>query len=190
MSVRRQVGSFFRSSSKFFKWLFKGKSLSSHIAFLLVAYFGLKFVLFPLFLELFGLVDVVAVISNSMHHQAGVINNTFTGWLVFNGYNQTEFNEWPFHYGLDMGDAVIVVNEEIVVGDVIVYYHTNDMIIHRVVNMTFINGVSYYDTKGDANPNSLSFEFMIPESQVIGKARFRVPLIGWPRTLLYYLIGF
>ena len=125
MSVRRSVGSFFRKSFNFFKWLFKGKSLTSHVAFLIIAYLGLKFVLFPLFFNLFGLVDVVAVISNSMHHQSGVINNTFTGWLVFNGFNQTDFVEWPFQYGLDMGDA-----------------------------------------------------------------SFRVPLIGWPRTLLYYLIGF
>lgn len=189
MSVKKQVGSFFRGSRKFVKWLFKGKSLASHIAFLVFAYVALKFVLFPGFLFFMGYNDVVAVLSGSMHHQPGSIENTFTGWLVFNGYNESEFSGWPFIHGLDMGDAVTVVPGNISVGDVIVYYHDGQMIIHRVINIDEFDGVNYYTTKGDANPSSFSFELMIPESRVVGKAGSRVPLIGWPRTAMYYLLG-
>lgn len=185
MKIKKAV----RVSGKFFNWLFKGKSLASHLAFLIVAYFGMKLFLFPALLSLTGLTDVVAVLSGSMHHQPGSFENTFTGWLVFNGYNETDFANWPFIHGLDVGDAVTVVDGNISVGDVIIYYYDNMMIIHRVVNITDINGVKYYTTKGDANPSSLPFEVMVHESMVVGKAGLRVPWLGWPRTLMYYLIN-
>jgi len=189
MVKKRFIASTFRGIGKFFKWLFKGKSLTSHIAFLIVAYFSLKFLLFPAFLSIAGLNEVVAVLSGSMHHQPGVVENTFTGWLVFNGFNESEFADWPFIYGLDIGDAVTVTPSEISVGDVVVYYHENQMVIHRVVRINESNDVKYYTTKGDANPESLSFEAMIPESRIVGKAGSRVPWIGWPRTIMYYILG-
>ena len=52
-----------------------------------------------------------------------------------------------------------------------------------------VDGVKYYTTKGDANPSSLPFETMVHESMVVGKAGLRVPWLGWPRTLMYYLIN-
>lgn len=190
MSVKRELGSVFRGMGRFFRWLFHGKSMASHVAFLVFAYFSLKYLLFPSFLFLTGMNDVVAVLSGSMHHQPGIIENTFTGWLVFNGFNETNFEAWPFQYGLDVGDAVTVVPGNITVGDVIVYYHQGQMIIHRVVEVDVVDGVKYYTTKGDANPGSMSFESMIHESRVVGKAGTRVPWIGWPRTIMYYLLGF
>ncbi|MFA5405809.1 MAG: signal peptidase I [Candidatus Nanoarchaeia archaeon] len=178
-----------RSLSKFLNWLFKGKSLASQVAFLVFAYLSFKFILFPGFLGLTGLTDVVAVISGSMHHQPGSVENTFTGWLTFNGFNETTISSWPFEHGMDVGDAVTIVQGEISIGDVVIYYYDNKMIIHRVINITNIEGINYYTTKGDANPESLTFEVMIPESRIVGKASNRVPWIGWPRTIMYYLIG-
>ncbi len=189
MTFKKKFSSFVRFNVKLTKWLFKGKSLSSNIAFLIVSYIFLKYLFFPVFLSLTGLVDVVAVISGSMHHQPGAIENTFTGWLVFNGFNESEYSHWPFIYGLDIGDAVTVVKGNISIGDVVVYYHNNELIIHRVVNITRANGTIYYTTKGDANPESLNFELMVPQSAIEGKAGMRIPWLGWPRTILYYLIG-
>ena len=190
MSVRKSVGSFARSTVKFFNWLFKGKSLASNVAFLIFAYFSLKFIFLPGFLYVTGLNDVVAVLSGSMHHQPGSIENTFTGWLVFKGFNETVYTNWPFINGLEVGDVVTVTPGDIIVGDVIIYYHDGAMIIHRVVSITEVNDVTYYTTKGDANPESMTFEVNVPESLVVGKAGFRVPFIGWPRVILYYLTGF
>ncbi len=177
-----------RYTFKFFKWLFKGKSISSNIAFLIFAYLTFRLAVLPL-LSYLGIVDIVAVVSGSMHHQPGQIENTYTGWLVFHGFNKSEINNWPFKNGLDIGDAVVVVKGNISVGDVVVYYYQNKMIIHRVVNITEVDGYKYYTTKGDANPSSLEFEYYVPQDKIIGKVGFRIPFIGWPRTLLYYALG-
>ncbi len=179
-----------RRTRKITLWLLKDKSLSANISFLIIAYLLLKFLFFPLMLHLFGLVDFVAVISGSMQHQPGLINNTFTNWLLLHNFNESEFNNWPFQNGLNIGDAVTVVKGNISVGDVIVYHHGRDLIIHRVIYIRNINGTTYYTTKGDANPASLDFELFVPASVVEGKAQLIIPLIGWPRTILYYLIGF
>lgn len=190
MSLGHNIGSGMRVAGRFFYWLFKGKSLVSNVAFLIFAYFALKFVLMPAFLWVAGLNDVVAVLSGSMHHQPGSIDNTFTGWLVFKGFNETVYNAWPFMHGLEIGDVVTVEPGNISAGDVIVYYYGKNMIIHRVVNITEMNGTKYYTTKGDANPESMTFEVNIPESIIVGKAGTRVPFLGWPRVILYYLTGF
>ncbi len=188
--IIKKTGSAIRFTKKLIKWLFKGKSLSANIAFFIVAYIALKYLLFPGFLMITGLNDVVAVISGSMHHQPGAINATFNNWLEFNGFNKTEYSKWPFIYGLDIGDAVTVIPGNISIGDVVVYYHNNEMIIHRVVAIKNINGTNYYTTKGDANPESINFELMVPEKMIKGKAGIRIPWLGWPRTAMYYLLGF
>ncbi len=179
-----------RKVRKFFKWLWHGKSISSYIAFIVVAYFLLKFVAFPLFLLTFGLNDVVAVLSGSMIHNAGTIELTFNEWLEFYDFNESDYHSWPFSNGLNIGDVITVHSGELNVGDVVVYYYGKNMIIHRVVNKTVIDGESYLTTKGDANPKSLAFEVNIPVERIVGKAGLSVPLLGWPRVLMYYLIGF
>lgn len=178
-----------RASGKFLHWLFKGKGVVANVSFLIFAYVFLKFVAMPVFLSVTGLNDVVAVLSGSMRHVPGSYENTFTGWLVFRGFNESDYASWPFMNGMEVGDAVTVTPGSISVGDVIIYYRGNDMIIHRVVNTTEIGGVNYYTTKGDANPESMAFEVNVPESLVVGKAGVRVPFIGWPRVALYYLTG-
>ncbi len=183
------MNKFLRYTRKFFKWLWRGNSIGSYIAFIVFAFVLLKFIAFPLFLFTFGLNDVVAVLSSSMHHQAGVIDLTYNDWLSFNGYNENATNLWPFQNGLDIGDVVTVHPGEINVGDVVVYYHGRDMIIHRVVNKTSYNNETFITTKGDANPDSMNFEYNIPENLIVGKAGIKIPLLGWPRVLLYYLLG-
>jgi len=180
---------FLRKARKLVNWLWKGKSLASHLTFLVIAYLLLKFIAYPAFLWAFGMNDIVAVLSNSMNH-GETINHTFNDWLEFNGYNESVVESWPFINGLNMGDVVTVMPGEVNVGDVIIYYYGNNLIIHRVVNKTEFEGAVYFTTKGDANPASMNFEIAVPESKLLGKAGLQVPLLGWPRVLLYYLIGF
>ncbi len=179
-----------RIFKKFVKWVLYGKGVGSYIAFVVFAYVLLKFVAFPVFLYVFGLNDFIAVLSNSMHHQPGVVNITFYEWLDRNGYNKSDYLSWPFQNGLDMGDAITVRSGEINVGDVVVYYYGRNLIVHRVINKTVIDGKTYYTTKGDANPVSLDFEYNIPSDRIIGKADLKIPYLGWPRTIMYYLTGF
>lgn len=181
---------FLKKTRKFFNWLWSGKSLTSHVAFLIVAYLVLKFLAYPAFLWIFGLNDVVAVLSNSMNHGTETINHTFNDWLTFHGFNESTISSWPLINGLGMGDVVTVLSGDIKIGDVIVYYHGRDLIIHRVINITEAEGNVYFTTKGDANPAPLVFESLIPISQVKGKAGLYIPFLGWPRVLLYYVLGF
>lgn len=179
-----------RMLKKFLRWVWYGKSASSYIAFVLLAYVSLKYVAFPLFLGVFQLNDVVAVLSGSMHHEQGIINLTYNQWLDFYGYNKSDYMSWSFQDGMNVGDVVTVHPGNISVGDVVVYFHGRDMIIHRVINKTEMNGETYITTKGDANPDSMSFEVNIPLSQVVGRAGVKIPILGWPRVILYYITGF
>jgi len=78
--------------------------------------------------------------------------------------------------------------EKIQTGDTIVYMSKKASypIIHRVVDVK--GGESYtFTTKGDHNPGSDS---PVDEKQIIGKAIFRIPLLGWIKIgfvkLLYF----
>lgn len=171
-------------------FLWHGKSVWSYIAFVIVSFLLLKYVLYPGFLFVLGWEDMVAVLSGSMHHGDG-INSTYYSWLEAQGY--TNYDDWIFQNGLNIGDVVVVVQappEEINLGDVIVFVaRDGSPIIHRVVNVTVVNGNYRYTTKGDANSQSLSFELIIPYEFVVGKAVASAPLIGYPRVLMSYLLG-
>jgi signal peptidase len=79
-----------------------------------------------------------------------------------------------------VGDMEIIFNVKpasIGVGDVIQYRGTDAPIIHRVIDKYTYKGSIWFKTKGDANnvpdPNPVS------ESQVMGKAVFTIPKLGW-----------
>jgi len=173
-----------KSLKKAYDFVFKEESFLSYVVFIIFSFLVLKFVVYPVFLYIFNLTDIVAVLSPSMVH-TGDIYTTYFNWLDNRDINYTDF---PFDSGLGVGDAVFVVPaKNISVGDVIVFYpegHSNT-IIHRVV---FVNGDTY-TTKGDANSQSLDFEKNISFEQVVGKAKFKLPILGWPRTVMYYIFN-
>jgi hypothetical protein len=166
-------------------FLWHGKSIYSYIAFLLVSFLLLKFVIYPGFLLITGWTDVVAVLSSSMYH-GETIDATFYSWLDEREYN---YSDWPFQGGLNVGDAVVVVDaepEEILVGDVIVFIaETGEPIIHRVI----AKEDGKFTTKGDANHNTIYFERNISYERIVGKAVGAVPLIGYPRVLMSRILG-
>lgn len=72
-------------------------------------------------------------------------------------------------------------------GDIIVFYHPSDWdtrIVHRAINMSFHEGVWYFQTKGDNNrsPDSWSgpgtWNGMISKDLLVGKVIGVIPLIG------------
>jgi len=182
---------FLKRIKKFLKWIWYGKSITSYVAFIILAYLFLKFLVYPAFLLATGLKDITTVLSGSMRHDPELTNKTFYRWLEFYNYSKEDYEKWPFLDGLYMGDAVAIGDKNnITVGDVIVFINpSGKQIIHRVVNITVIDGEKYYSTKGDANPTQLYYEIEIPEERVIGKVVARIPFIGIPRLLLYYLTG-
>ncbi len=74
-------------------------------------------------------------------------------------------------------------------GDIIVFYRPkgwrdpNDLIVHRAVEKFSEGNVTYFRTKGDANPWQDSWE--VPEDYLIGKVvSLRIPMIGFITFLM------
>jgi signal peptidase I len=125
---------------------------------------------------------IVAVVSESMYH-----TNEFDGWWLQHGsfykeigINMSKFQAFPFRSGLSKGDLLLVVNQQPQVGDVVIYDRPGQgfTIVHRVISMT--NGE--YVTKGD---NNYVADQSIAKNQIKGKVVLAVPLLGFPRFLLF-----
>lgn len=82
----------------------------------------------------------------------------------------------------DVGDIVIISEvpvEEIQTGDIIQYKTENSTIpvIHRVFEIQEEDNVKIFITKGDDNDEPDSYP--VYAEQIMGKAVFTVPKIGW-----------
>lgn len=86
---------------------------------------------------------------------------------------------------INKGDAAVYEkydDQVIEEGQVIVFKDGNARIVHRVVEITNINGVARYYTKGDAN-DSNDYGYRTDED-VEGVVLFKVSYIGYPTLLL------
>lgn len=182
-------------TAKLWDFIWHGESVESYIAFLLfcIIFVPLVWQVFLSFMGLFGIADVTAVMTSSMVHSKNT-QEYFFNWFADRNISIENF---PFKNGFLPTDAMIIMKIksplEIKVGDVVVYKPcpTCEQIIHRVVEIRMYNSTDYhYSTKGDNNPGFLPFETDINYSQIKGKAVLRIPLLGIPRTLLYYAMRF
>ncbi|MBU1940256.1 MAG: signal peptidase I, partial [Candidatus Thermoplasmatota archaeon] len=81
---------------------------------------------------------------------------------------------------LDVGDVVIISDvpvDEIQEGDIIQYRGEDAAIIHRVYEIRENKHTKLFITKGDANENPDPDP--VSQGQIMGKAVFTVPKIGW-----------
>jgi len=99
------------------------------------------------------------------------------------GITKNDFMKFSFKNGFNTGDIMIlkgVKAEDLKIGDVIVYKGMRpDPIIHRIVKGWTRDGRFYFQTKGDHNEKSNPDELEISEERIIGKALFRIPMLGW-----------
>ncbi len=82
--------------------------------------------------------------------------------------------------GIDVGDVVIIAEagaDVVREGDVIEFRRESATIIHRVIEIQEVGSTKLFVTKGDAN-NAPDPE-PVMSGQIIGKAVFTVPKIGW-----------
>lgn len=97
---------------------------------------------------------------------------------------------------LNVGDLIIIKNtKEININDIIIFESPKTTpeqdlqpIVHRVINITTINGTRYYQTKGDNNPTpdqwrdyrgtNYTLNHMVSERLLKGKVISTIPLIG------------
>ena len=82
---------------------------------------------------------------------------------------------------IDKGDIAIYErydDQPIKEGQVIAFEKGKSVVIHRVVDIQIINGITRYFTKGDANEDMDSG--FIFESNIIGIVNHRLPFAGYP----------
>ena len=131
-----------------------------------------------------------------MNHP-GFIGNFENWWLSHKDWYESrniskeQMKEAGWIRGMKMGDIIVVSNRgEIEFGNVIIFKPNKESlaprpIIHRVISLNHIS------TKGDANQEQLKLnnnvyrtdETNISKEQIVGKAVFKIPRIGWAKLI-------
>ncbi len=160
-------------------------SLLSWLVNVFLAFILVKFVLYPVLGLVFGTqYPLVAVVSCSMEHNSdfSVWWDKNNDWYINNNITEEQFYNFSFKNGINQGDIMILKNVlDPYIGDVIVFRGSGENpIIHRLVNIKNNNLI----TKGDNN-----FVQDRNTGQVLGKAIFRVPYLGWIKIFFNGLIG-
>jgi hypothetical protein len=184
-------------------FLWEDDSVLSWIVSTVVAIVVIKFIIYPVLgLALGTSYPIVAVVSNSMEH-----DGSFDNWwsskadcglgcnqeLYYDQLNisKKKFREFPFKNGFNKGDVMVLVKpKNLKTGEILVFMSFKaDPIIHRVVDVE----EGKYTTKGDHNTrifNTPIFnEVGITEDQMVGKAIFRVPYVGYVKIWFVELIS-
>ena len=109
------------------------------------------------------MIGTVMLISNQFYYGAYVIaTESMTGEL-------------------NRGDVAIYESYEeqlIIEGQVIVFEQNGSVIVHRVVDIEIINGITRYHTKGDANED-WDADYIL-DSDIIGLVNYKLPFLGYP----------
>ena len=198
---------FLRFLLKIKYYVFEDESPIGWIVAFAVMFLFLKFLVIPgLTLALHTNYPIVAVISGSMEHRldeaksiCGVRQDSFDkkfdswwdlcGWYYEKNFNLSEdkFKDYPQKNGFNIGDVMILQGtkpENLKIGDIIVFEGGRAKpIIHRIVRIKVVDEKYYFTTKGDHNPESYAFEKDIPQDQVIGRAVFKIPLVGYVKII-------
>jgi signal peptidase I len=101
------------------------------------------------------------------------------------GVSINDTKDWVFQNGFSKGDVIFVIGpKNIKVGDVIIFNAGAQYpLIHRVIKAD-----DTYSTKGDnykTNARQLNSEKVIDENQIIGKALFKIPFVGWIKLIFF-----
>ena len=164
-------------------------SLASWVVNVILAYILIKFIVYPgLGLILGTNYPIVAVVSNSMEH-----HQSFDQWWTENedyylsqNITEYEFQKYPFKNGFNKGDIMFLTGknpEDIEIGEVIVFQSGKPYpIIHRAIHKED-KAMWVFQTKGDNNEQQIRDddldETRVLETQLLGRATFRIPLLGY-----------
>lgn len=182
-----------RTLKQVWNFIWNDDSIWSWLANIALAFILIKFIVYPGLAFALGTTHpVVAVVSESMEHNAGFDNywENAKGFYVANNIKREDFTNFPLKNGFNKGDIMVLKGkkaQDIRIGDIIVFWSARkDPIIHRVVKKWQENGVYYFQTKGDnyiTNPASIKStlldETSISQDKVIGNAVFKIPFLGY-----------
>jgi signal peptidase I len=196
--TRNRIMEIKQSLKKLWWFIWEDNSIWSWLVNLILAFILIKFIVYPGLGYVLGTgFPVVAVVSGSMEHDGSfddwwqsqaycTMGCTQEQWYSNYGISKKQFQEFPFKNGFNKGDIMVLVGVEpknIKIGDVIVYMNS-EPIIHRVVKID-----STFQTKGDHNADSGGIDKNIQDSAIIGKAVFKIPLLGWIKIGFVELIS-
>lgn len=136
--------------------------------------------------------------DNKEHLNFNEYWNTCGNWYEEKGITKDIFSKFNMKNGFSKGDIIVVWGRFTPkIGDIIIFKPNSDSnaprpIIHRIVD---INGI--IQTKGDHNQKQLvpdnniykTDETKISENQIIGKAIFKIPYLGWIKIWISELIS-
>ncbi len=161
----------------------------SFVATLALAFVVIKFIFFPGLSFLTGTsLPLVIVESCSMYHHEDGMAKSFESSSIYEKYG-LELEDsvgWDFQNGFSKGDVIFVVGaDEAQVGDVIIFNAgARYPLIHRLMEAG-----ETYATKGDNYKTNSARQYpgedKISEDQLIGKALFRVPFVGWAKLIFF-----
>ncbi|MBD3318813.1 signal peptidase I [Candidatus Woesearchaeota archaeon] len=189
--------SFAKQLKRFWRYVWYGDSLGSLALNLILAFIIIRFLLYPFLGLILGTgFPIVAVVSGSMEH-----DGTFDQWWTSScssspqasfydqyGITKETFLDYRFAHGFNKGDIMVLAGaENVEIGEVIVFMspRRSEPIIHRLIDNT--NGT--YRTKGDHNCAVAAFEQSIQPEQVVGKALFRIPWVGYIKIIFVELLA-
>lgn len=128
-----------------------------------------------------GLILGLQSSSPIMGVSSGSMTHSDDSWKYYYYRENYDPSEFPFQRGIREGDLVFVKGvdsyEDISVGDVVIWWDGDRelKIIHRIVEIN--KDRNYIRTKGDAVPQP---DDKIPFKNIIGKAVFSIPYLGYP----------
>jgi len=182
---------------KFWFLLWKDDSFKGWVFSIILIFVFIKFIFFPLLSLVTGTVLPLAIVEScSMYHEGNLLSN-YDEWFQSHeakyssfGIGKNDFDNFIFKKGFNKADILFIFGtkpEKLKVGDVIIFTaETNNPIIHRIIEIQNQNGNLVFSTIGDNNDGQLNFEKSISESQVIGKAVFKlVPYVGWIKLIFF-----
>ena len=171
-------------------FIWEDNSILSWLVNVVLAFILIKFIVYPgLGLLLSTSHPIVAVVSESMEHNIN-FNQWWDKngqWYLKNGIEEEDFSQFSLKNGFNKGDIMVLIGkkpQDVNVGDVIVFRNSRpDPIIHRVVKKWKDNSDYFFQTKGDNNRESIKNgsidETNINQNQIIGKALFKIPILGY-----------
>jgi len=183
--------------NKFWDVVWKDESPKGWIITLVFLFIVIKFIFFPLLSFATGTALPLAIVEScSMYHEGNFFSN-YGNWWDYSkskysefGITQEKFKKFIFKDGFNKGDILFIFGtkpEKIKIGDVIIFNtgQTNP-IIHRVMDIDKNNETYFFSTMGDHNSMQIPYEKRIHESQVVGRAAFKLaPYLGWGKLIFF-----
>lgn len=183
--------------NKFWNIVWKDDSIKGWIISLVFIFIIIKLIFFPTLSLVTGTkMPLVIVESCSMYHQGDPFSNTNTWWETHDmkyflmKISKNVWENFSLKNGFNKGDIIFVTGikpQNVKIGDVIIFRaNYQNPIIHRVMNITKINGEYYFQTMGDNNNGQLEIEKNISQNQIIGQARAVIlPYLGWAKLIFF-----